>query len=227
MIRHTFSLKQNKTLPYLVLAGAAVFFVGCDSVPTEKFLEVQRESQAAKEQAAQLEQQLAAEQKTVGNLQEQLARVRGMDPSVMNQLVVPARIQLVRQSGGYDRDGKPGDDGIVLYVQPTDKDGHVLKVAGSFKVTLLDLSKPTEPVVIASYEFDVPTTRSLWYGRFMTNHFTIRCPWPPSGPPDTNEVTARIEFTDLLTGRVFTAQERYEFKRAATVSETRPAKAGK
>lgn len=205
-----------------------MFLIGCaDTVPTQQFLQVQRESQAAKEQVSRLESQLSDEQKTTRNLQEQVANVRGMDKDIIGQLILPVRIELARQSGGYDTDGKPGDDGIVLYVQPVDKDGSVIKAAGSFKVTLLDLSKPTEPVVVSSYEFDVPTTRGLWYGRFMTNHFTIRCPWPPSGPPASDEITARVEFTDLITGRVMTAQERYQFKRAPVLSETRPSTAGK
>lgn len=209
--------------PRLAVAGAALFLLGCDTIPAEEFRTVQRESQAAKEQAGQLEQQLAAEQKTNRNLQEQLATVRGMDRATVDQLIVPVRIELASQSGGYNTDGKPGDDGVVLYVQPIDKDGHVIKAAGSISVTLLDLSEPSRPVVISEYDFDVPTTRTLWYGRFMTNHFTVRCPWPPSGPPLADEVTAHIEFTDLLTGRVLTAQNRFEIQHAAKLT-SRPAK---
>jgi hypothetical protein len=202
----------------LALLGTASLLAGCDTVRTEQFLEVQREAQAAKEQVARLEGQLSDEQKTVRNLQEQMANLRGMSPDMMDQLVVPVKIELEKQSGGYDRDNKPGDDGIVLYVRPVDKDGNVIKVAGSIAVTLLDLTKPSTPVVIASYEFDAPTTRSLWYGRLMTNHFTVRCPWPPSGFPTTSEITARVEFTDLLTGRVLTAQERFDIKPPPTVT---------
>jgi hypothetical protein len=208
--------------PRLVLAGAALFLAGCDTVRTADFLEVQREAQAAKEQVTALETQLSSEQQTVRNLQQQLANVRGMDPDVLDQLVTPVKIELASQSGGYDLDGKPGDDGIVLYVQPLDKQGHVIKAAGAFVVNLLDLSDASNPKVIATYEFDVPTTLDQWYGRFMTNHFTLRCPWPPTGPPAADEVTARVEFKVLLTGRVLVAQERFEFKRAAEVPATKP-----
>lgn len=209
--------------PRLAVTGAALLLLGCDTVPVEEFRTVQRESQAAKERGTQLEQQVAAEQKTVRNLQEQLANARGMDGATFDQLIVPVRIKLASRSGGYDLDGKPGDDGVVLYVQPIDRDGHVIKAAGSISVTLLDLSEPSKPGVISEYEFDLPTTRTLWYGRLMTNHFTVRCPWPPSGPPPIDEVTARIEFTDLLTGRVLIAQQRFEIQHAAKLA-SRPAK---
>jgi len=212
-----------KTGAWRAFSAAAVLgLLGCDTVPTDKFLEVQRESQAAKEQVARLEDQLAEEQQTVRNLQKQLANVRGMDQNVLGELVTPVKIRLAPQSGGYQVDEKPGDAGVVLYIQPVDKDGDVIKAAGSIQVTLLDLTNPSSPVVVATYSFDVATTSKMWYGRFMTDHYTVRCPWPPSGPPATDEITARVEFTVLLTGRVLIAQERFPIKRPPVLAATRP-----
>jgi hypothetical protein len=198
--------------------AALILLGGCDSVPTSRFNQVQRESLAAQEKAGQLEEQLGIEQRTVRNLQAQLARSRGLTPETLEQLVTPVRLTLERQSGGYDQDKKPGDDGLVLYVQPIDADGDVIKAAGSLQVVLLNLSEPTNPRVVSTYDFDVPTSRKMWYGRLMTNHFTVRCPWPPDGPPPVDEVTARVEFTDLLTGRVLVAQERYPIRRAPIIT---------
>lgn len=207
---------------YLALAAVIAVLAGCEAGRTEAFLEVQREAQALREQVNQLETQLTAEQQTVRGLQKRLATMRGMEPGLLDQLVTPVRIELAGQSGSYTTPGSPEDAGIVLYVQPIDEDGHVIKAAGSFLVTLLDLSDPRNPSVVATYEFDVPTTRGLWFGRFLTNHFTLRCPWPPTGPPPIDEVTARVEFTVLLTGRVLIAQERFEVKRPPVVTAPAP-----
>jgi len=194
----------------LGLAAAAGGMAGCVStVPGEDYRNVERQLTSAKEEIARLEQQLAAEQENARQLREQLAAARGLDKELLDQLVVPERIEIVSPSGGYDDDGKTGDDGLVLYVQPIDRDGHAVKTAGSFKVTMLDLTDPTEPKVIAPYEFDVPTTRSLWYGRLWTNHFKLRCPWPPSGGPQAREVTVRVSFTILLTGTTLDTQGVY------------------
>lgn len=216
----TFMNSQAPAAGTLLLG--ALLLSGCNPVPADKFVAVQKEAQAAREEVSRLENQLADEQKTTRHLQEQLANVRGQDAGTMDALVTPAKIQLASRSGGYNEDGKAGDDGIILYVQPVDKEGDVIKAAGSIKVTLLDLTRPTTPVVVAPYEFDVANTRKLWHGRFMTNHFTIRCPWPPSGPPAGDEVTARIEFHDLLTGRVLTAQEVFKIVKGPTRSASQP-----
>lgn len=196
--------------------------VGCNTVSGEKYMQVQRELQASKEHTTKLESQLSDEQKTVRNLQKQVATARGLSTETLQELASPVRIDLASQSGGYDLDKKTGDDGIALYIKPIDKDGDVIKAIGSIRVTLLDLSEPTSPQVISTYDFDMPTTKKQWYGRFMTQHYTIRCPWPPGKLPKTDKVTAIVEFTDLLTGRVLTAQKTFDVK-LPPVLATKPA----
>ncbi len=187
---------------------------GCiqNTVPAEKFQKVQRELQICQEKIPRLEEQIAAQQKTIENQQNQMAELRGMGPHAWSALVYPEKIELARWSGAYDEDDRTGDDGLLLYIQPIDRDGHVIKAAGELKITLLDLADPAAPMVIASYEFDVPTTRSLWYGRLMTQHFTVRCPWPPAGEPRNDQITAKVAFTDLLTGVTLTTQRVFSIK---------------
>lgn len=188
----------------LLTAGGCISF---DTVPAEKFQNTQRALQREQEKNARLEDEIARQQRTIENLQERIGQMRGQDGNFEQDLVYPDKIVLAGMSGGYDRDDKPGDDGIVLYIQPVDGDGDVVKVAGELGVTLLDLHEPTAPVVIASYEFDVPTTRSLWYGKLMTSHWTVRCPWPPTGPPAHDAITVQVTFDDLLTGQRLKLQE--------------------
>lgn len=205
--------RRRNVAAYAATLAAILSMAGCNTVPGEKYLQVHRELLAAKEHVGKLENQLADEQKTVRNLQNQVATARNISPETLKDLVAPVRIELASRSGGYGTDGKAGDQGIVLYIQPIDQDGDVIKAAGSIRVTLLDLSVPTSPKVVSPYDFDVPTTRKKWYGRLMTYHYTIRCPWPPGSLPQADKITAVVEFTDLLTGRVLTAQKPFDIKR--------------
>ena len=193
----------------IVLAGVAL--PGCFGyVPAEKFQDVQRQLLVAQERIKSLETEVAAQQESVRALTQQLHDLRGVEGDPAETLIVPEQIKLAGMSGGYDEDGKVGDDGIVLYIQPIDRDGHVVKAAGMMKVRLLDPANPRERVVVADYFFDVPTTRSLWYGRLMTNHFRVRCPWPNNRPPDHRRIAADVVFTEILTGRSLTASETFE-----------------
>jgi len=192
----------------LVLTGiAALLAAGCNTVPAGKFQDAQRELQAAREEVRRLQQQLAAEQQAARELQQQLASARGFDQKALDTLPLPERIELDRRSGGYDTDGRVGDDGIVLHIRPVDRDQHVVKAAGRLHVALFDLAATEDRRLIAEYHFDEPTLREKWYGRFMTQHFTVRCPWPQGRMPSGPEVTARVVFTEFLTGRPLVAQE--------------------
>jgi hypothetical protein len=193
---------------------------GCaNTVPAKSFQEAQAKLLKSEERAKKLEADLATEQQATKNLQQQIVEVRGIKGDVTEQLIVPVRIELERLSGGYDTDSNVGDDGIVLYIQPFDRDNHVVKAAGTLKITLFDLAAASN--AIAEYNFDVKTTRSLWYGRLMTSHFTVKCPWPKV-PPAHNKITARVIFTDFLTGRALEAQGVYEIKFPPAGAQTKP-----
>ena len=182
---------------------------GCTDMPVARYNEVQQELLEVRESNRRLETQLADRDAAIRNLQEQIAVLRETG-APLDDLVVPVSIELDRLSGGYDKDGRPGDDGIVLYIRPMDKDGSVLKVAGTVHVKLYDLQNPPDRNLLAECRFDAQETRSLWFGRLMTNHFTIRCPFPH--PPVHDRITAEVTFTDLLTGRPLHAQGVYTVK---------------
>jgi len=196
-----------------VACGASLLTAaGClNTVSAEKFQDTQRQLLLARERLTRLENRLAEQAQTIRNLQAQIVQLRGFDErQVQEQLIVPVRLQLASLSGGYDTDGKAGDDGLVLFVQPVDRDGHVIKAAGALRVTVYDLQQPPDDNVVARYSFTPEATRKLWYGRLMTHHFTVRCPWPTGRVPAHDELTAHVVFIDLLTGRELTVQQAYK-----------------
>lgn len=192
--------------------------VGCQgTVPAEDYREVQRQLQAAQEQSAKCAQELLDAQQANRTLQDQIARLSGLSTDQrQNELILPTGIKLANMSGGYDNDNQPGDDGIVLYIQPIDRDGQVLKLAGTLKIRVLDLQSPPESMVISEQSLDAQATQEAWYGRLWTNHFTVRCPWPQGRTPAHDQVTAHVTFTDLLTGRIFTTQQTFKVRLPAS-----------
>ena len=205
--RHQQTVVIATPLILAVLLGAA----GCQNVvPAPKFQAVQRELQAASEQIQLLETRASAQQETIRSLRSQIETIRdvGGDPGKI--LVAPVRIELASRSGAYDDDGTVGDDGIVLYVQPIDRDHHVVKAAGTLTVKLLDPLSPRDRVEYAKYDWDWEHLRPKWYGRLMTHHFTVRCPWRAGEPPAHKEIIVHVVFTELITGKSLTATGTYE-----------------
>jgi len=120
-------------------------------------------------------------------------------------LNVPVRVEIERMSGGYDDDKVLGDDGVVVYLRPFDSVGDVIKATGDIEIQLWDLAGRPDELLVGQYLLDAEHARDHWYGKLITNHYTIKCPWR-SEPPSHNEITIRVLFTDYVTGKVLTDQ---------------------
>lgn len=182
--------------------------------PTPQEIKLQRELDEARIAAKEKERLLAQRDAQIEALREQIEKNRPFQDVDIDKLFTVDRIEIVSRSGGEDFDGKVGDDGVVLYVRPVDRDGDVIKAAGSFVVQLFDVNAEEGPRKLGEYRFEDPDTlASLWYGGFLTNHYTLRCPFMPGSEPSGREVLARVTFVDFLTGRVRSASQTLKIER--------------
>ena len=190
----------------LVLASLACLILwpasGCYS-STE--MELQRQVDRLGEQVAERDNQLAAQQITITQLHKQLQVTRGWSDNDLKLVFAPEKIELGTLTGGADYDEKPGHDGVNVYIRPIDRDGDAVKVAGDIRVQLLDLAAPPGQRDVGEYFIPHDQVSKLWYGKFATYHYTVRCPWQ-HGPPANHEITIRVTFVDFLTQRTMTAQ---------------------
>ncbi len=212
------------SLPRAAAVLASLLLFGCDA-QRESMTGLRMQIDAQKKQIVDLEKRIVTLEEERDAQARQIATLQRIAPDRMAKLVTVDRIVLDRLTGGYDEDGRPGDEGVVAYIQPLDADGHVIKAAGSIRMEVFDLANPPERSLVCRGDWDVDHTRKAWSGRLWTNHFTVRCPWPPPDrrPPAHRELTVRVEFTELLTGRKFTAQTACTIKFAADLPATRPA----
>lgn len=131
--------------------------------------------------------------------------MRGISDEDLERIFYPEKLVIDKLSGGSDYDGRPGDDGVTVYLRPVDREGNVIKVVGDISIQLYDLAAPPQQNFIGEYKIPVDQAGRLWHGKFLTNHYTIKCPWP-HGPPKHTEITIRATFVDYLTKRVISAQ---------------------
>jgi hypothetical protein len=197
MITRTRSIVQ----PVLFHALAAAFLTGCAQ---QSDVDLNRRIAELSEQLAERENRIESLMSANQELQTRVSTIRGFKQEDLNRIFFPERLEIARLSGGHDFDGRPGDDGVRIYLKPIDRDGDALKVAGDIRVDLFDLTDPTGQTQIGSCTFPVDTAREHWYGKFMTYHYTLECKW--TRPPKTTEVTVRVTFRDYITQRLLTEQ---------------------
>lgn len=184
------------------VACAAALAAGCQPTPE---IDLQRELDRARETIEAKDRQLAARQSALDDCNKLLTTARAFTPDQLSKIIYPENVQIAALSGGYGEEGRPGDVGVVVYLQPIDADDDILKVAGDIRIELFDLQMPPGQNQIGVCYYPADKVRKLWYGQLATNHFTLKCPF--STPPKHSEITVRATFVDYLTQRVMTDQK--------------------
>lgn len=102
------------------------------------------------------------------------------------------KISLGFLTGGANWDEKEGDDGLIVFLHPKDRDGDTIKWAGKVKFELFDLTQ--DEVVIMSWDFTAEETIKNW--RTFPTGFHFKLPWK-GPPPSASELILKAAFTDL------------------------------
>jgi uncharacterized coiled-coil protein SlyX len=195
------------------LVGAAVMLAlaGCGPSKPSVVAPMQKEIISQETQIQQLQQRVANQQETIENQRKQIASLQQLGARRPSRLAPVEGIKFASLSGGYDENGDGSHDGVVVYVQPYDGDGDILKTSGELTIRLFDLSNPAGPKLIRQYTWNSEQLRKIWSGRLMTSHFSARCPWPEDFQPP-RQVTAQAQFLDYVTGKTFTQQAVFQIK---------------
>ena len=190
----------------IILAGCLLAFAaGCESGGTSRTAmagEIEKLSQEKAELNSQIEQ-LKSES---GQLRKQIKVLSGLSKDEIEDLYKLQRIKIGGYTNFYDKDKDGKKEMLIVYIQPVDQDGDVIKVAGAMQVQLWDLNSPDANEALIA-EWDVPPNelRKLWYAALKTNY---RLSFDIADKIDSLEepVTVKVSFTDYLTGKVFTEQ---------------------
>ncbi len=127
-------------------------------------------------------------------------------------------IELGDYTAAYNPDAtQKTPNSVKVYLLPKDASGSVVKAAGAVQIKLFDLNAPDGQNLIGDCNIPAEEVFKNWYSGFlsMTYHYSFVCPW--KHPPTKNEVLVRVEFTDYLTGKHFTAIKTVTANVAATL----------
>jgi hypothetical protein len=183
---------------------------GCmDQQPPEPAADRQEQ---LRQEAQGLREELAAARKRLAERDKQVSSLLALGDKRLEKLYVVQRISLGMATGGIDLDGKAGDEGVKVYLQPIDQHGSVLKAPGEVTIQLYDLAAPAKQNLVGECRFDLDETSKAWSSGFLTYHYSFTCRWK-AAPPEHDEITVRVEFLDYLTGKTYTAQKPCKIER--------------
>jgi hypothetical protein len=115
------------------------------------------------------------------------------------------RIRLTRYTGFYDKDKDGSKEKLIVYVQPVDKAGDVVKASGTVDVQLWDLSADPNRALLGAWHVDPQDLHKMWFATLVTINYRMMFD-RPHGISWDRPLTVKVVFTDDLTGQVFTEQ---------------------
>jgi outer membrane murein-binding lipoprotein Lpp len=183
-----------------------LFLAGCakpevkDS-PTTKIEQLTQENTKLTEQVGKL----TSQNKELTN---QIQVLSGLPENVrlesLNQL---ERIKIGRYTGFFDKNNGGKKETLIVYVEPIDKQGNVIKAPGAVEVQLWDLNKPESGAMLGQWKTGPDELKKLWFSTIVSSYYRLTFNVADIIDNLQDPLTVRVTFTDYLTGKVFTEQK--------------------
>jgi hypothetical protein len=87
-----------------------------------------------------------------------------------------------RLTGGLDMDGHPGDDGVLVVVEPRTADGQLTRATGEVSIMLVDPTREGPESRIARWDFSADEAAQSWKKTFVGQGMQFQLPWPTEAP---------------------------------------------
>ena len=194
-----------KAVTVLVVGCAVLIASGCES-NEDLSGTVWEQNKQIKQQKKDLEAEVEKLQAKNKQLQEQVVVLSKMPVGVNpDDLYGLKKLVISKRTGLYDKDKDGKKEKLILYLRPVDGEGDALKAAGDVEVELWDLSQEPKESLLAKWHIGPSELKKMWVGGMLTHYY--RLSFDLTGDIEKRkELTARIRFTDHLTGKVLTAQ---------------------
>ena len=112
-------------------------------------------------------------------------------------------LRIAKISNFFDKDSDGTQEKLVVYVQPIDTEGDVVKAAGTVAVQLWNLSNPNGEALLGQWKVEPAELRKLWFNSLTTTSYRLTFDRPEAVGVLSEPLTLKVTFTDYLTGESF------------------------
>ncbi|MHC4103362.1 MAG: hypothetical protein ACYSR9_00370 [Planctomycetota bacterium] len=189
----------------LCLCALIHFVAGCESTATPKnslAKQVKTLTQDKREMMRQIEK-LESENK---DHQKQINTLHSLPDDVkIKDIYEVQSIRITKYTNLFDKDKDGKRETLIVYIQPVDQEGDIIKVPADVHIQLLDLDK--DPVVLGKWHITPDQLRKLWFNALMKTHYRLTFDVADKLDSYEEPLTVMVTFTDYLTGREFNEQK--------------------
>jgi hypothetical protein len=191
----------------LLLCFCALITAGCEDAGGNKPSSTKQVS-LLKQENTQLAHQVELSETENEQLKKQIQVLSGLQPQVEPEDIYNLqRVKITRYTNFYDKDKDGRKEKLIVYIQPMDADGDIIKAAGSVDVQLWDLNRTDGEVLLGQWRVEPDELKKLWFATILIINY--RLTFDVTGIVDKLDepLTVRVAFTDYLSGKVFKEQK--------------------
>ncbi|HUW21006.1 MAG TPA: hypothetical protein VMW16_17035 [Sedimentisphaerales bacterium] len=189
----------------LVLAGCLLaFFAGCENAGPP----LQEQVKTLNREKTQLTRQLQQSKAETEELKKQLAALSSLRDEVKLENVYQIqRIKITNYTNFYDKDRDGKKEKLIVYIQPIDETGDIIKAAGAVDVQLWDLNKSGAEALLGQWRVAPAELKKLWFATLITINYRLTFDIAGIVKDFKEPLTVKVTFTDYLSGKVFKEQK--------------------
>jgi hypothetical protein len=176
----------------------------CQTTETEK---TSSELEKLKNQNGILTSQLQQSQKETEQLRKQLQALRNFGPDFKPEDIYNLqKINITRYTNIYDSDEDGKKETLLVYIQPIDEYGDVVKATALVEVQLWDLNKKDGQPLLGQWKIEPAELKRLWFATLITVNYRLSFNIARLVEKFDQPLTVKVKFTDYLSGKTFEEQ---------------------
>ena len=184
----------------LAATAAGLLCVGCASRGNVDRLEAQMRQQEDElrtlhAQVERTQSELVAARRLNDSLKQrfvqQASHEETLDLNERHFLVKSVKINSLL-TGGFNRDGKPGDDQLTLVFAPQDDREKPIRLPGTVECELLDPAQSSDQQRLGKWTFNTKQTAAAWQSILGSSAYRFELPWQKR--PQTETLELRLRF---------------------------------
>ena len=161
------------------------------------------------EQKKQLENQLEQTRAENKQLTKQMHVLSGLPEEVKgDNLYRLEKIKIGKYTGFFDKDDDGTKEKLIVYIQPIDEEGDIIKGTGAVDVQLWDLdSTEANQALLGQWHVEPGELKKLWFATLVTTNYRLTFDIADKVKSFDEPLTVKVTFTDYLSGKVFKEQK--------------------
>ena len=202
-------MKGLKVRAVIVIVSVSLLIISAGCAELEKeVVTKQDELKLLKQEKSQLESEFEKLQWENEDLKNQIKTLAELSPEIrLENLYNLQNVRLARYTNLFDKNKDDKKEKLIVYLQPVDKEGDIVKAAGAVDVQLWDLSKSAEKALLGQWRIEPDKLKKLWFSTLIGNNYRLTFDVGNLVNDFQEPLTVKVTFTDYLTGKVFKLQK--------------------